>query len=742
MKKKIISMAVMMTMALAMMPVSILHAADLTLTESKKLYVDVSDTYIIPADATVTLDLNGKTLYNKSNTSIINYGHLTITDSTAGDSAWSGGNINGADTTFGLFNAPSGTVTIEHGKFSSGAIEAVRNLGTMTINNAGFIDGSTSCVRNGYKDSTESLTVNGVTYSAAAGTDAVLTINGGSYHGNSISDGKTGIWNGYKGELTVNQCDIYTIQTAIYNENTAIINDFSTSGDVGTLISTAGDGTTGLIGATLINGGTFSGKTYSIVNATATAKTSVYDGGFYGTINVASGSKMLLYGGRYYTSTAAAYDVSAFLAPGSTYTSTNSTVTSATVPNIKKYVLYNAVPDDATFTYGIAIDSGHAENEVIQNTSTDGTTVTEEVHNGISPSSVKFTATGTDTYAMKFTVNDYNGGNQYLPSGMTTTLTNPYQANKSLMLDFSGVVFSEPGIYRYILTENITPSDEFTASETVYLDVWVARADPDPSKAAYNNYAATAVIAHTGSTLTATKTDTTETVNNKVSYLKSESTAKALNLTVKHQSLGNQASRTDEYNYQIVLTNVTTGARIYYKSSTGSSQSFIASTTDTTATLNFTLKHGESVTFLNIGTHPGYTITETDGSTLTSKGYAVATQIDNYKLSTDTSTSTGTAPDKFTGETISSGKIDTTAETAIVQNDALADAIDAANSKTTITDSLMTADSTVVFSVYKEGTVPTGVILNVAPYAAVVVAGFFGLIIFAVKRKKDPAEQE
>lgn len=61
---------------------------------------------------------------------------------------------------------------------------------------------------------------------------------------------------------------------------------------------------------------------------------------------------------------------------------------------------------------------------------------------------------------------------------------------------------------------------------------------------------------------------------------------------------------------------------------------------------------------------------------------------------------------------------------------------------TAMSDSYITATSTVTYTNNKVGTIPTGIILNTAPYAIVVLAGFFGLFIFAKKRRDEEAEEQ
>lgn len=54
-----------------------------------------------------------------------------------------------------------------------------------------------------------------------------------------------------------------------------------------------------------------------------------------------------------------------------------------------------------------------------------------------------------------------------------------------------------------------------------------------------------------------------------------------------------------------------------------------------------------------------------------------------------------------------------------------------------IADAYLKTSTTVTYTNEKHGTVPTGIIIKTAPYALVVLAGFFGLLIFANKKRKN-----
>ena len=60
------------------------EAIDVADSKTVTLIANVTENVTIPADTTVTLDLNGKCLTNKNDHTIINYGTLTIQDSVGG----------------------------------------------------------------------------------------------------------------------------------------------------------------------------------------------------------------------------------------------------------------------------------------------------------------------------------------------------------------------------------------------------------------------------------------------------------------------------------------------------------------------------------------------------------------------------------------------------------------------------------------------------------------------------------
>ena len=191
-------------------------------TVTVKLAADTTKDVTIPAGATVTLDLNGKTLTNVSGHTITNNGNLTVTGSGTVDNVT---NAKGA-----LYNCVGATAILNGGTFTrsqeAGTYEpnegngnswyTMQNDGTMTINagttvttrlndNGKAVGGFSSLIRNG----------------GNAGTAPTLLINGGHFNG-----GINTVKNDEGGTLTIKGGDFSnTTQYVIMNWNIADIYD-------------------------------------------------------------------------------------------------------------------------------------------------------------------------------------------------------------------------------------------------------------------------------------------------------------------------------------------------------------------------------------------------------------------------------------------------------------------------------------------------------------------------------------
>ena len=200
---------------------------------SVKLTADTQKDVVIPANTTVTLDLNGHNLTNVSGHTITNNGNLTVTGSGTVDniSDGKGALVNkvGAIATLngGTFTRSQEAGTYEPDLANGNSRYTVKNYGTMTINagatvttrltddNGNAVGGHSSLIANGWQNAND-LTNN----PRNDNQNALLTVNGGTFIG-----GINTVKNDDYSELVFNNgtCTNYT-QAAFQNHNIATIN--------------------------------------------------------------------------------------------------------------------------------------------------------------------------------------------------------------------------------------------------------------------------------------------------------------------------------------------------------------------------------------------------------------------------------------------------------------------------------------------------------------------------------------
>ena len=200
---------------------------------SVKLTADTQKDVVIPANTTVTLDLNGHNLTNVSGHTITNNGNLTVTGSGTVDniSDGKGALVNkvGAIATLngGTFTRSQEAGTYEPDLANGNPWYTVKNYGTMTINagatvttrltddNGNAVGGHSSLIANGWQNAND-LTNN----PRNDNQNALLTVNGGTFIG-----GINTVKNDDYSELVFNNgtCTNYT-QAAFQNHNIATIN--------------------------------------------------------------------------------------------------------------------------------------------------------------------------------------------------------------------------------------------------------------------------------------------------------------------------------------------------------------------------------------------------------------------------------------------------------------------------------------------------------------------------------------
>ena len=222
-----------------------------------------TNNFVIPADKDVTLDLNGRTVTNAGSHTILNKGHLTLTDSSADKS---GQIVSLKGNTAALRYGDNAVCVVEGGTISRDGANGntwhvVENFGKMTFNGGKVVlkNGNGFAITNGWNYFDP----------GASTTHAVMEINA-----LELDTDSSGIKNCRYGDLTVNDVTVTStgfwalsndyLGTAVINGGTLTSNSFKAVSNGAAMTVNGGtfDGTEGLFVQdyatfTVLNGGTF-----------------------------------------------------------------------------------------------------------------------------------------------------------------------------------------------------------------------------------------------------------------------------------------------------------------------------------------------------------------------------------------------------------------------------------------------------------------------------------------------------
>ena len=222
-----------------------------------------TNNFVIPADKDVTLDLNGRTVTNAGSHTILNKGHLTLTDSSTDKS---GQIISLKGNTAALRNGDNAVCVVEGGTISRDGANGntwhvVENFGKMIFNGGKVVlkSGNGFAITNGWNYFDP----------GASTTHAVMEINA-----LELDTDSSGIKNCRYGDLTVNGVTVNStgfwalsndyLGTAVINGGTLTSNSFKAVSNGAAMTVNGGtfDGTEGLFvqsyaTSTVLNGGTF-----------------------------------------------------------------------------------------------------------------------------------------------------------------------------------------------------------------------------------------------------------------------------------------------------------------------------------------------------------------------------------------------------------------------------------------------------------------------------------------------------
>lgn len=389
-------------------------------------------------------------------------------------------------------------------------------------------------------------------------------------------------------------------------------------------------------------------------------------------------------------------------------TNYGATIEGTKTTTFEKYLLMDkqANVPNATFTYAVtagnakAYDVAGKKFQVLAGVDADKITMAG-VGEGADVNKIAFKkGDGSDTHdtTKDAYVKDLAAGKKY--------------ALKTATLDFSNVRFTEPGVYRYIITEGGT-NQAITndADLTRVLDVYVNDASTETEKkltiAGYvlhsNENDEPDIVAgeNAGSTGTYVATKSQGFTN---SYDTSD-------LTLRKEVKGNQASH-DKYfefilnidkaqpntKYDVVISDAdaTSKANAATIEANAGRNNVTSITTDNAgkATQKFYLQHGQQVTVQGIAKDTTYALTE---------------NTEDYK---------------------------STANTAANHVVTIKEGTNSAEVKGTIAST----DLTTGYLNTRDGVIPTGVIMTVAPFAAVTLLGAAGMVTMKMKKREDDEE--
>lgn len=339
-----------------------------------------------------------------------------------------------------------------------------------------------------------------------------------------------------------------------------------------------------------------------------------------------------------------------------------------------------AVPASAT-SYDAS--TGIAFNKTINMTNASGATVpTATYEYNIEPGT--YVAAGENTPEIKAGPSGATITEKLSFDANTSIDTDTKKATQSVKVDLSKVTFEDPGIYRYVITETdptgVAGLETSKDDDTLYLDVYVELDNGVPTIKNYQM--STSIDAPTISGTDATYTSKFGGED--------EDAYTTYTLTVIKEVSGTMADKDREYEFTINFTGLADGAKVTYGDTQSAAAASAATSVSTTLNPGEKESNGDRVVISGIPSNAKYTIAETLGE---GEGYTVKVG-------------------------------DTT--------------LNYANGKYTTTEATQGEENDTVTVVNERNAVsPTGIVMDIAPYALLVVVAAAGCFVFLRKRRED-----
>lgn len=313
---------------------------------------------------------------------------------------------------------------------------------------------------------------------------------------------------------------------------------------------------------------------------------------------------------------------------------------------------------NASFTFTVA--AGMAEGDVLAGVDAGKVTMTDQ-------------DTTTDGYQLVFTPDDTATNKEGDNSKKIAT--------KAVTVDFSQCSFTEPGVYRYVITESGTnqavTNDE---ASTRNLDVYVIDKEGALEIGGY--------FLNAGSEKSEGFTNTYDTSN----------------LTISKTVTGNQGSRDKYFKFTVEIKNAVAGtkydvdltnAEVNPVKNAGTSYTSMTNPTTITAesgtvTTDFYLKHGQSIVIKGLAKETTFKVTEAE------ENYTPSVEVDGVKTE---------------------------------------------NYNTTDKKMVASTNITAAYTNDRSGTIPTGVLMTVTPFAVLTLLGGFGAAKIVMKKRREDGEE-
>ena len=415
------------------------------------------------------------------------------------------------------------------------------------------------------------------------------------------------------------------------------------------------------------------------------------------------------------------------------------TPVAGTSTTFDKYLVMkkNANVPNATFSYTVSIPTDDEMKTLPNPEDTNGTNLT--VRKGIgSPtaSSTTFTA-GDKTFdsAQTARTNTSSVKTTDLKEDQVTLGDNQKYAKQTSTVDFSKVTFSEPGVYRYKVTENNTDEKGITKDSTPrFLDVYVESGDT-------GTLSIKGYVFHTASETQ--KKDGTNPAGKNKGFTNTYTTQ---DLTLTKTVTGNQGFRDQYFKFHVNITDLDGGTRLFLTDKDGNKPYTSDDTVPYTYNAGTGRRDDGQKRFVAAEGNGSFAdVSAPDGADADMSGLAL-TANSSGNASFDVYLKNGESL-KING--LTEGAKYTVTETSedysasATKNN---QAIDLTHNGTDHTDATATqtlaGDETVVFTNDREGTLPTGIYHNNrAAFNIMGIAAAGGAIAIVIRKRRKNVEQ-